>query len=37
MGAWPVFIDVEPEFWQMDTLKLADFIKQECAGTRAAW
>jgi len=29
-GAWPVFIDVEPEHWQMDPERLADFLERGC-------
>jgi len=34
IGAWPVFIDADPLYWQMDTNKLADFIKQKCQWQR---
>lgn len=30
IGAWPVFIDADPEFWQMDSEKLKDFISSSC-------
>jgi len=30
VGAWPIFIDAEPEHWQMDPRKVADFIEREC-------
>lgn len=30
LGAWPVFIDAEPQFWQMDAQKLADFLATSC-------
>ena len=30
VGAWPVFIDVEPEFWQLDVDKVATFLEEEC-------
>jgi len=30
VGAWPVFIDAEPEYWQMDPQKVADFLRKEC-------
>ena len=30
VGAWPVFMDVEPDYWQMDPEKVADFLKKEC-------
>jgi len=29
-GAWPVFIDVEPDYWQLDPGKLEGFLNQEC-------
>jgi perosamine synthetase len=29
-GAHPVFIDAEPEYWQMDPTKLGDFLTKEC-------
>jgi perosamine synthetase len=29
-GAWPVFIDAEPEYWQMDVNKVADFLDRCC-------
>jgi len=32
-GAWPVFIDVEPEHWQLDPQKVRDFIDQQCHST----
>lgn len=30
VGAWPVFIDAEPEYWQMDPQKVHDFLKNDC-------
>lgn len=30
VGAWPVFIDAEPEYWQMDAQKTIDFLDHEC-------
>jgi perosamine synthetase len=29
-GAWPVFLDAEPRFWQLDPNRLADFVAKEC-------
>jgi len=29
-GAWPVFIDAEPAYWQMDPQKVAGFLENEC-------
>jgi len=31
VGAWPVFIDSEPDHWQMDSNKLAEFIESRCS------
>lgn len=30
VGAWPVFIDAEPDYWEMDVAKLADFLENGC-------
>ena len=30
-GAWPVFIDAEPDYWQMDPQKVVDFLERQCA------
>jgi len=30
IGAWPVFMDAEPDHWQMDPAKVADFLDHEC-------
>ena len=30
VGAWPVFIDADPFYWQMDPEKVADFTDREC-------
>jgi len=30
VGAWPVFIDAEPTYWQMDPQRAVDFLEQEC-------
>jgi perosamine synthetase len=29
-GAWPVLMDAEPKYWQMDPEKIADFLLKEC-------
>ena len=29
-GAWPVFLDVEPDYWQIDVERLAAFLEAEC-------
>jgi len=28
--AWPVFVDAEPEYWQMDPQQVNDFLEREC-------
>jgi perosamine synthetase len=30
VGATPVFIDAEPDYWQMDPLRAAEFLEHEC-------
>jgi perosamine synthetase len=30
VGAWPVLMDAEPQFWQIDPQKLSDFLKNNC-------
>ena len=30
VGAWPVLMDVEPDYWQMDPAKLERFLAEEC-------
>lgn len=29
-GAWPVFIDAEPNYWQMDSSAVVDFLERSC-------
>jgi perosamine synthetase len=29
-GAWPVFIDAEPTYWQMDPERVLNFIEHDC-------
>jgi perosamine synthetase len=36
VGAWPVFIDAEPEYWQIDPSKLKDFLEKECSAKNGA-
>jgi perosamine synthetase len=36
VGAWPVLIDAEPIYWQMDPQRLTDFLKLECTWTNGA-
>lgn len=35
LGAWPVFMDAEPRYWQMDVAKLAAFLAEGCERTAA--
>ena len=30
IGAWPVFVDVEPDYWQVDPQRVRDFIERGC-------
>ncbi|MGC4071633.1 MAG: LegC family aminotransferase [Nibricoccus sp.] len=30
LGAWPVFIDCDPVYWQMDPAKVQDFLHRGC-------
>jgi len=30
VGAWPVFVDAEAEYWQMDPQKVMDFVERGC-------
>jgi perosamine synthetase len=30
VGAWPVLVDAEAEYWQMDPQKVVDFLEHEC-------
>jgi perosamine synthetase len=30
VGAWPVFMDTDPQYWEMDTQKCVDFLTREC-------
>lgn len=30
VGAWPVFMDAEPNYWQIDPAKIEDFLANEC-------
>lgn len=29
-GAWPIFIDAEADYWQMDAQRVADFLESQC-------
>ena len=30
VGAWPVLIDVDPDYWQMDPERLEQFVENQC-------
>jgi perosamine synthetase len=30
VGAWPVFVDAEPNYWQMDSARVVEFLEQGC-------
>lgn len=30
IGAWPVFMDADPVYWQMDAAKVMEFLESEC-------
>src|SRR5271157_3336425 len=30
VGAWPVFIDAEPVYWQMDPARVVEFLERDC-------
>jgi perosamine synthetase len=34
VGAWPVFIDAEPKYLQMDAARVVDFLENECSWER---
>ena len=35
-GAWPVFVDAEPQYWQMDPQRVEDFLKTNCTWSNTA-
>ncbi len=36
VGAWPVFVDVEPDYWQMDPVRVIEFLEKECRWSNGA-
>lgn len=30
IGAWPVFVDAENDYWQLDVERMAEFLKRDC-------
>ncbi len=37
LGAWPVLIDAEPDYWQMDPRQVADFLRRQCGVKQGRW
>ena len=31
LGAWPVFLDVDPNYWQLDPVAVDRFLRRDCA------
>lgn len=36
-GAWPVFVDAEPRYWQMDPQRVTDFMRDQCQRVHGVW
>jgi perosamine synthetase len=36
VGAWPVFVDAEPDYWQMDPLRVVEFLEKGCRWSNGA-
>lgn len=36
VGAWPVFFDVDPQYWQLDVNAVATFLAEECVSKAGA-
>jgi perosamine synthetase len=36
VGAWPVFIDAEPDYWQMDPARVIEFLEEGCRWSNGA-
>ncbi len=37
VGAWPVFMDAEPRYWQMDPQYVVDFLRRHCRRSGGVW
>lgn len=37
VGAWPIFLDAEPRYWQLDVEKVADFLARDCHRQSGVW
>jgi perosamine synthetase len=36
VGAWPIFIDAEPAYWQMDPARVVEFLEEGCRWVNGA-
>ncbi len=36
VGAWPVFVDAEPDYWQMDPVRVVEFLEEGCRWSNGA-
>jgi perosamine synthetase len=36
VGAWPVFVDAEPDYWQMDPVRVVDYLEKGCRWSNGA-
>lgn len=36
VGAWPVFVDAEPDYWQMDPVRVVEFLGKKCRWSNGA-
>ncbi len=36
VGAWPVFVDAEPDYWQMDAGRVVEFLENGCRWSNGA-
>jgi perosamine synthetase len=36
VGAWPVFVDAEPDYWQMDPVRVVEFLEKACRWSNGA-
>jgi perosamine synthetase len=34
LGAWPTFVDVEPDYWQIDCSQIEAFLREDCSASR---
>jgi perosamine synthetase len=36
VGAWPIFVDAEPDYWQMDPVRVVEFLEKGCRWSNGA-